>query len=42
MKDKIKNARLSFACDQNWNNMKPDTDGRFCNSCQKKVYDLRG
>jgi hypothetical protein len=41
MEDRINNARLSFACDQDWNNMQPDTDGRFCNGCQKKVYDLR-
>jgi hypothetical protein len=40
MEDKINNVRLSFACDQDWNKMTPDADGRFCNGCQKKVYDL--
>lgn len=40
MEDKIKNASLSFTCDQDWNNMKDDTDGRFCGGCQKKVYDM--
>jgi hypothetical protein len=41
MEDRINNTRLSFACDQDWNNMRPESDGRFCGGCQKKVYDLR-
>jgi hypothetical protein len=41
MEDRINNTRLSFACDQDWNNMRPESDGRFCSGCQKKVYDLR-
>lgn len=41
MEDQIKNARLSFTCNQDWEGMRPDADGRFCSSCQKKVYDLR-
>ena len=41
MEDQIRNARLSFTCDQNWEGMKPDGEGRFCSGCQKKVYDLR-
>ena len=40
MEDKINDARLSFICNQDWNNMEPDVEGRFCNSCQKKVYNL--
>ena len=40
MEDKINDARLSFICNQDWNNMEPDAEGRFCNGCQKKVYDL--
>jgi len=40
MEDQIRNARLSFTCNQEWEKMKPDQDGRFCESCQKKVYDL--
>ena len=41
MEDRIRNARLSFTCNQEWEGMKPDADGRFCSSCQKKVYNLR-
>jgi len=40
MADQISNTRLSFTCNQNWDKMKPDNDGRFCTGCQKKVYDL--
>jgi hypothetical protein len=40
MEDKINNAKLSFTCNRDWNNMEPDAEGRFCDSCQKKVYDL--
>lgn len=28
-------------CHENWNNMKPEEKGRFCNSCQKTVMDFR-
>ena len=28
-------------CHENWNNMKPEEKGRFCNSCQKTVVDFR-
>lgn len=38
--NRIKNARLSFACDQNWDGMDDHTDGKFCSACDKKVYDL--
>lgn len=27
-------------CHEDWNNMHPDEKGRFCNSCQKSVYDF--
>jgi len=40
MEDNITNASLSFTCNQNWENMQPAAEGRFCDSCQKKVYDL--
>ena len=40
MEDKITNASLSFTCNQNWENMQLTSEGRFCDSCQKKVYDL--
>lgn len=40
MEDKIKDASLSFTCNQDWNAMKPEAEGRFCATCQKKVYDM--
>ena len=27
-------------CNENWNSMSPDKNGRFCNSCNKKVIDF--
>ncbi len=27
-------------CRENWQNMTPDEDGRFCNSCNKIVVDF--
>ncbi|MBB5438566.1 hypothetical protein HDC92_002242 [Pedobacter sp. AK017] len=38
--DKIIKARLSFACDQNWEAMSDQADGKICSACDKKVYDL--
>lgn len=38
--NRIKNARLSFACDQNWDGMNDHADGKFCSACDKKVYNL--
>lgn len=40
MDQKINNANLSFSCTQDWNSMEPVAGGRFCSTCQKKVYDL--
>jgi len=40
MEEKINNAQLSFTCNQDWNSMKSEDNGRFCNTCQKKVYDM--
>ncbi|WP_316812151.1 hypothetical protein [Pedobacter heparinus] len=40
MDQKINNANLSFTCTQDWNSMQPVAGGRFCDTCQKKVYDL--
>lgn len=27
-------------CDESWNDMKPETNGRFCGSCEKTVVDF--
>jgi hypothetical protein len=40
MEEYIKNIQLKFSCNANWEAMTPDGDGRFCNRCQKKVYDF--
>lgn len=40
MDQKINNASLSFTCTEDWNSMQPMAGGRFCDTCQKKVYDL--
>lgn len=40
MEQPISNASLTFNCQQNWDNMSAAPGGRFCNSCQKKVYDF--
>ncbi|HKG08062.1 MAG TPA: hypothetical protein VKB19_16480 [Pedobacter sp.] len=40
MEDQISNARLKFKCNQDWNSMSSNKDGRFCTSCQKTVFDL--
>jgi len=38
--NKILNARLTFSCTQDWNNMIEHQGGKFCNSCEKTVYDM--
>lgn len=40
MDNKISNASIKFNCTQDWDIMEPVTEGRFCDVCQKKVYDL--
>nr|WP_121272451.1 hypothetical protein [Pedobacter schmidteae] len=40
MENKINNASLKFTCTADWDTMKPAAEGRFCDTCQKKVYDL--
>ena len=32
--------QVPFPCHENWDNMTPDTQGRFCMSCQKEVVDF--
>lgn len=33
---------MSFTCNQRWEQMTPCEGGRFCEQCQKTVYDFRG
>jgi hypothetical protein len=40
MENEIKNVRLSFACQENWNTMEPVNGGKFCDSCKHVVYDF--
>ena len=45
MKKKDKRSRrlsMSFTCNQRWEQMTPCEGGRFCEQCQKTVYDFRG
>jgi hypothetical protein len=37
---KVKKIELSFACDENWNKMKPVDTGRHCSSCSKTVVNF--
>lgn len=38
----IKKITLRNPCRENWDDMKPAADGRFCFSCQKNVVDFSG
>jgi hypothetical protein len=40
MSDNIENVKLKFACPANWDDMQDMGDAKFCNTCQKKVYDF--
>jgi hypothetical protein len=33
-------VRIPEPCHEEWNNMKPDAKGKFCNSCSKSVFDF--
>ncbi len=39
---KAQNIRINQQCHENWQNMKPNSDGRFCQSCAKNVVDFTG
>jgi hypothetical protein len=39
-KKSIENVSLAFECPQNWDSMAVCGNGRFCNVCQKIVYDF--
>jgi len=36
----IRNAQLSFVCDKLYEDMKPGTNGNFCDACHKTVIDF--
>lgn len=38
----IHKVHIAEPCSRNWESMTRIEQGRFCGSCQKKVYDLRG
>ncbi|WP_158825131.1 energy transducer TonB [Mucilaginibacter lacusdianchii] len=40
MPEEIKNVQLKFSCTENWNAMSDAAGGRYCDKCQKKVYDF--
>ena len=40
MKQNINNVNLDFICNQKWDAMEDTSEGKFCNGCQKTVYDL--
>src|SRR5688500_1195462 len=34
------NLQVPSSCRENWDNMRPDQNGRHCSSCQKSVIDF--
>lgn len=40
MKAKSMRYSIQNPCDESWNDMKPESSGRFCNSCEKSVIDF--
>jgi hypothetical protein len=40
MDEQIKNIRLKFSCNADWDNMKSVDGVKHCDHCQKKVYDF--
>lgn len=39
---KTKSLKINKPCNENWNAMLPNNDGRFCNICDKTVIDFSG
>ena len=37
---KIRSLKIDKACGENWENMSPNSDGRFCHLCSKTVIDF--
>lgn len=40
MKSELQNVKLAFTCRENWDEMAAVDGGRFCNACNKKIYDF--
>lgn len=40
MENEVKNIQMAFTCRENWDDMIAVDGGRFCNVCNKKVYDF--
>lgn len=40
MGEEIKNVQLRFSCSENWDSMSASDGGKYCDKCQKKVYDF--
>lgn len=38
--DRLSNIRLAAPCNKDWNNMEGDERVRFCNACEKSVYNI--
>ena len=42
MKPKNIQFKIDDPCHEDWNQMMPETNGRFCGSCTKSVVDFTG
>lgn len=40
MPEDITSIKLKFSCQENWDAMQPVEGGRFCDKCNKRVYDF--
>ncbi|MFD1258140.1 energy transducer TonB [Mucilaginibacter terrae] len=40
MSNEISNIKLRFSCNENWDAMTGSDGGKYCDKCQKKVYDF--
>lgn len=40
MSNDIQNIQLRFSCPESWDNMTPNSNGRYCDKCNKTVHDF--